>query len=254
MSIEKFRYKGFTINIEQDLDSESPFTSTGWLSCYPPMYVHHSSGGTEYGLDLYLPELTREQIKANAQAIAKCCEEKSLLRLTTNCCYQSREAYRSVSTSRHCYYSNAVEMVNDAISGYFEELNTTDKLEFLVSVYRWQGIVALSTSRNGYVQSAWTELLIVATPEWLKETGAVIDKPDDLESYADLYAAWAFGDVYGFVIPETDDSCWGFYGSDHRDSGLLEHAENSIDCTIARNQENQKAFDICTLAQYGGTA
>ena len=38
------------------------------------------------------------------------------------------------------------------------------------------------------------------------------------------FSDWANGEVYGWINEETDDSCWGFYGSDHVASGLMESA------------------------------
>lgn len=60
-----------------------------------------------------------------------------------------------------------------------------------------------------------------------------------LRGTIDLYGAWAWGDCYGYIIErvhldddgDVDDelteeleSCWGYYGSDHGDSGLEESA------------------------------
>jgi len=49
-------------------------------------------------------------------------------------------------------------------------------------------------------------------------------------------------EVYGYKITKNGydpedmetDSWWGFYGDDHEESGLLEHARNAIDCHIAQ--------------------
>ena len=38
--------------------------------------------------------------------------------------------------------------------------------------------------------------------------------------------------TYYYNIDEVDDSCGGFLGYDHKESGLLEYAENAIDCHI----------------------
>ena len=49
-----------------------------------------------------------------------------------------------------------------------------------------------------------------------------------LRGEVETYDQYLRGDVYGFrklVDGEEVDSCWGFYGSDHRDSGLFEAAE-----------------------------
>lgn len=39
------------------------------------------------------------------------------------------------------------------------------------------------------------------------------------------------GNVYGYKIEETGDSCWGFYG-DPEKSGIIDEAKASIDCHI----------------------
>jgi len=48
-----------------------------------------------------------------------------------------------------------------------------------------------------------------------------------LKGEVETYDQYLRGEVYGFrklVDGEEVDSCWGFYGSDHRDSGLFENA------------------------------
>ena len=39
-----------------------------------------------------------------------------------------------------------------------------------------------------------------------------------MEGEVEVYDNYLTGAVYGFVIEETDDSCWGFYGYDHEKS------------------------------------
>jgi hypothetical protein len=66
-----------------------------------------------------------------------------------------------------------------------------------------------------------------------------------MQSEVKTYDQFLTGMVFGFNIEPTDknksiecdDSCWGFYGSDHKESGLLEMAENSIDCSIKQYKE-----------------
>lgn len=56
----------------------------------------------------------------------------------------------------------------------------------------------------------------------------------------EIYDHYLTGAVYGYNIEpinpanaiECDDSCWGFYGYDHRASGLLEMAQDAVDCAI----------------------
>jgi len=42
-----------------------------------------------------------------------------------------------------------------------------------------------------------------------------------------------------YNIEETDDSCGGFLGSNHEESGLMEYAKNSIDCEINSRIKNK---------------
>lgn len=58
-----------------------------------------------------------------------------------------------------------------------------------------------------------------------------------LEEEIELYNTWGSGDVYGYVVRETEDSVWGFYGSDFEKSGLLEDARGSIDYDLSRKAE-----------------
>ena len=48
-----------------------------------------------------------------------------------------------------------------------------------------------------------------------------------LQAEVSLYDDYVQGNVYGFRVLDGDneiDSCWGFYGYDHKESGLLEAA------------------------------
>lgn len=138
----------------------------------------------------------------------------------------------------------------------------------LVELYKLLDIPAYTATVRGYCQGDWAELLVVYTPEaaarygdradvWTKwRAEAETRQWDNSKAKTDwvhaqvseeicrptieLYASWAFGDVYGYVIdmridaptPEDNpdewtegvESCWGFYGRDHRESGLGEAA------------------------------
>ncbi len=110
------------------------------------------------------------------------------------------------------------------------------------------GTPHLVTEVHGYSQGDWTKLLIVATPEAVKEfrpSATPEELAEDMANQAKLYKAWAFGDVYGYVVEartgepfETEDdeweeipdgSCWGFYGSDFDWSGLEDAAMEVVD-------------------------
>jgi hypothetical protein len=63
----------------------------------------------------------------------------------------------------------------------------------------------------------------------------------------ETYDNYLSGSVFGYQIKETEedeilDSCWGFYGYNHEQSGLLEYAKNAIDYHI--EQENKKQTQL----------
>lgn len=58
-----------------------------------------------------------------------------------------------------------------------------------------------------------------------------------LESEIDLYNLYLNGEVYGFIFHDENNeeinSCWGFFGSDYRTNGILDHVNLSPgDCIV----------------------
>ena len=53
-----------------------------------------------------------------------------------------------------------------------------------------------------------------------------------LEGEVETYSQYVEGDVYGFQIVDEDDnivdSCYGFYGSDHKENGMLDHIDHEL--------------------------
>ena len=139
-------------------------------------------------------------------------------------------------------------LLRDYFSEALSNVSDSDKLETLSSLYDLAGIPNLCTSSHGYSQGDYAELLIVATPEAMAQFGwkakrAAADIAKDLQAQADLYSAWAWGDVYGYICErapldpedrgdsdawEEFDSCWGYYG-DADKSGLAEAALAAIE-------------------------
>jgi len=233
MCEETENYRGFDIEIMHDQTPMNPWTDTDGE---PPIIVLGDRDWIQcYGIDLAVPELTRDQIKAHIDDIKRETDTRSLMNLI--------EEWAGHYLSN---YTDAAEAINEALYRYADNLSKSDRLEFLAAVYSWQGIAALCTSRRGYCQGDYRELLIVATPEWAEQVGAPSEThAAQLEAAADLYGWWAFGDVYGYNI-ETDDgehvgSVWGFYGPDHDKSGLLYYAHGDIDAYIDQQRKAKAA-------------
>lgn len=229
-------YRGYIINIHQDTGPSNPWED--W-DCLPPIIVQTPTYGYTrdqrgYG-DTPFPVLSKAQISQHAKALCEQTGTSSLLNLITEHNPYGRTEYSA---------SEAVEAVNDALGRYKECLSQADLLPFLQKMNEWAGIQSLQTTVTGYSQGAWADILITITPEFLKEAGFPPGHKfteDEIQSYADLYAAWAYGDVYSYITEdqagEEIDSCGGFYGSDHEKSGLVESATSEINYYIAYKQK-----------------
>lgn len=224
-------YRGYTIRAIYDETAENPWES--W-DCNPPIIIHGNRYHKEYG-NLPTIELTRQQVKDNLPEILSMLELASI--------FETRGSPQYTYPEQRPFYCshNSIEIINELLEEYFGDLSDRDRLEFLETLYAWKGIPALTTSVSGYSQGDYAELLIVASPEWAEKTGATITAPEQLQPSADLYAAWAFGDIYGYIVEDPEgeeiDSCWGYYGADFNKSGLIDAATGAIDYEIERRME-----------------
>ena len=131
----------------------------------------------------------------------------------------------------------------DALRSWFEDaIGNEDESKLLDTyeqLYKLLGIPCYKTTSRGHCGGDWAEVIVVATPGARAQFGCEEVAESDLESTADLYFAWAWGDVYGYVVEKPvfdedgdvvdwddvpDGACWGYYGDDHTKSGLEEAA------------------------------
>jgi len=111
-------------------------------------------------------------------------------------------------------------------------------------------------SSRGYSQGDYAYVLIVLTDKFFKDTGCDRKNSEDiLKGTRELFDAWAWGDVYGFIIEECKsyakvpaeefkygsmdnvefeeeweeiDSCWGFYGDKWMENGMSDHIPEEL--------------------------
>lgn len=110
----------------------------------------------------------------------------------------------------------------------------------------------LDAQSNGYCQGDSAQVFLAATPEWLDKTGVSPENAEAaLKGTLAEYSAWAWGDVYGVASicrPDGEEidggSCWGFYGSDHKESGLLDFAESCVTADIAMLTKSEEDFPV----------
>lgn len=116
-----------------------------------------------------------------------------------------------------------------------------DYLEALAALYRLANMAADTFQRNGYSQGDSVFGLIVHTLEWRERVGFNGDAARDMESGANTFGAWCWGDIYGFTVGNDEEgedmeSCGGFYGFDvEHMAGEIAHMVNAILDTRATN-------------------
>lgn len=233
-TIQVGKYK---IEFEQDTDSENPYTA--WDGNAPAMWVsleRHAGNIKEYGdFPDFFDTVSRHWISQNWRKIAK------VLNLSESEHDKEARAHaadygQSLSESRFDLFQDALgEKSGNSWSA------ALDYMEALRELYTLAGVPAETFQRDGYSQGDSVYGLIVLTKKWAQQVGWNPDRLQDLaackkdmESQADVYGAWAFGDVYGYTVTDSagEDviSCWGFYGNSLEDSGLADHLLNDIEC------------------------
>ena len=227
-------YKGYTIEIENDTNATNPFTDWDFeplLFVLNDGQLSYYEGNEHHTSHYYAPDLTREEARQH---------------------WREFTGFTSIFDFMRCYHYIQDDTFEGFLNGYINDqiqhnCTESEKLEWLNKVFTAKGWPCKLSSSQGYSQSCYAEVLVVLTPEWFKSTGCNPgdDHEPTLQGTIDLYTAWAWGDVYGYVIkksnecehchhdePEEVDSCWGFYGDDHEKSGLLSQARSIIDCEV----------------------
>lgn len=247
---EEIEYKGFKIRIENDESPENPFEA--W-DCEPPLLAFNCDYGRG-SLTAYqgAPENLRDFIRLLPDA----CFERGKRVELANAFGVSMKALAEMwrenpgDDFQEVFYLclRDEKDMSDTPHGWREAGEWFDTVETLM---KWAGITCHNGQSNGYSQRESTLVLVLATPEWIEETGV---QPENLEAVCkdafDLYGAWAWGNVYGIAeisSPEGLDveggPCWGFYGTDHEKSGLMDSARASIDSFIKTQEAMAEAFE-----------
>jgi len=235
--LDTIEYKNCKILIHQDETPENPFES--W-DCEPPLLTYY---GGRHGYFKAYGEI--EDLRDIIAIIPDSCFERGERmklfkeyisdRFTRFTLREFAGDIQSNGSFKDAFCSILVEYFNDTPSNW---RNATEWMELAESLLSLAGITCYQGQSNGYSQGDSTLVLAIATPNWLKTSGvAKRNESSAMKCAFDLYSAWAWGDVYGYTLEDENgdeliDSCWGFYGSDHQESGLLEGAQNAIDCHL----------------------
>jgi len=215
-------YKGFEIEIHLDSDYANPFDD--WDGEFPLMY----KGGRNMGekdfsngdIDRYLCNyLSDNQITRHMSKILTLIE------------YWKGDFDRYYPLGEWTK-SERQDILKDKLCDWINK-----SLDNRASFCSEFGIKHYHDSSTGYSQGDYADVFICWTPEFGKITGHEYEDVTDkgLKGTKKLFDAWAWGDVYGYNIEDLKHglgSCWGYYGDDMEENGLIEAARNDIDCHL----------------------
>lgn len=233
MKTDSIQYRDCTIQIHIDQSPENPFEM--W-DCEPPIVTFYDRSVKAYG---DAPETMRDVLRLLPSSFWQRGERVKMVRefLTISLADFVRDYLREWGNFQDAFQRALEDEMGETPHGW---RSAQQWFEMAESFLKRAGIPCLYEQSNGYSQGDSSLCLVVLTPEWFKKTGANSEHAEAICKDAfDLYSAWAWGDVYGYTCEdengdEIDEaSCWGFYGSDHEQSGLLESARERIECHLA---------------------
>jgi hypothetical protein len=256
MNTETLEYKGYKIEVAQDEYAENPFKA--W-DCEPPLLAFYGDRHGDLSTYQDAPATIGEVIRLMPAACFQRGQRVALIKALLNCTLKEfAEVVREYGDVQSAFIQLAGEQVGTVPEGWRSAIEWFDMAKSLLN---WAGIPCLNTQSNGYCQGDSTLLLVILTPDWVKTVGASPEhNASNLQGAADLYSAWAWGDVYGVSTIHTpsesedeqgeeieDGSCWGFYGQDHEKSGLMDHARNAIDWHIKNKAQAALNEPACLI-------
>lgn len=231
---DTFVIEGYTVTVETYDAPENPFEA---FDCEPPLLVY-SEILTKYGNVPDIGDLVGmipDEVFARGNRV-------KLIKENMNCSLYDfalnkrhyGESFRD-AFAREC----SEQCPEPGFRGWVSSIAHCEMLEFLCGL---AGVPCFHKQSNGYSQGHSALVMAFATKEWAEMVGAPAESHvAQCEGACDLYGYWAWGDVYGISSIEDPDgneipdgSVWGFYGSDHEKSGLVDSAKNSIGCHIER--------------------
>lgn len=245
MITETISYNGCKILVHVDESPENPFTSWG---CEPALLVYSDRHATSYN---GAPETLRGVLHILPAETWKRGKRQAFLKEFLSPHFTMREIAEE-SRRFGCLF----DAVDGLLSGQFDSAplgwrSAQEWFQLAEDMLNFCGVAAVCEESTGDCQGDIALCLAIATPEWLKITGAPQDDTlkGQLEGAIELYGNWAWGRVYGFTLEnsegeEMQGSCWGFYGYDHDKSGLLEAAQGEIDSELAKEAER-----LATMAE-----
>lgn len=258
MHSETITYKGYKAEIHTEEGPENPFEA--W-DCEPPLLTYY--GGRHGYAKRYngAPETIREVLYLLPAETWERGKRMEFLKEFVRPLYSWREIAETIRE-----YGSLFDAVDELFSSSAGRTpgdwgNACNWFDFVESLLKRAGVPCLYDHSTGYCQGDVTLCLVVLTPEWIEKVGCAPEHQESqLKAAIDLYSAWAWGDVYGVSsitapgpVDEDGDetegeeveegSCWGYYGSDHEKSGLMEHVRSTVDWHIEKQAKEAQYLE-----------
>lgn len=231
-AIETIEYRGFNINVYPDDDPAinpiDDWDMLGKMACWHNRYT-----------------LGHEQPDCNPQ------EFMQQLAIDADPYNENRIDYWESGPGwvslQNTYTSDAVDQCEKRVDRLIEKAIIQNYIMLPLYLYDHSGITISTGPFSCPWDSGQIGYIYVSIKDVLKEFNRKkMSKKlrqkviDILNSEVNSYDHYLTGSVYGYMIEpanenneiECDDSCWGFLGYDHKESGLLEMAKDAIDCAI----------------------
>lgn len=223
----------YTVTIKRELystespwdwwDGLAPYVSAGDRQGDKPTY----SRDFPNPVDLY-SGIDRERMKKVCRSIA------AMLADEVDSSYTPAQLYREARESLGYYH--AADMADSMHDIAESLLYSRNPLPLWAAAFAAMDWPYLDTCSTGYSQGDYIDILFVIPPREQTKWGIPEGKESDaLEHARKLFGYWAWGDVYGYVIEDSEgehiDSCWGFYTDSpdtDEESGLLESIRENM--------------------------
>ena len=231
MSYSTEEYKGYTIKIEYDEDTQNPRTewdSAGTMVCWHSRYN--------------LGDMESNGLKGRehrSYPISKNYSEP--IDLLYELAGIDREEYQEQQYEEVGEYN---DMSRADLFKVIEEKGTIIKGLFL---YDHSGIT-ISTGRFSCPWDSGQVGWIYITKDKIEKEGWTPEQADKyLEGEVEVYDNYLTGEVYGFRIEDADgeeiESCWGYYGNDGKED-MIQECKQTIDRLVKKQEERNLLLGI----------
>jgi len=236
--IEVIDYKGYQINIHSDFDPMNPRTEFDNLGTIISFHNHYDLG------DKHNYSNAREAFTDLAVMADPTVESKLEY-------WESGRGWASIARLPKAGImsdENQKDIILKAIEQHYIMLN--------LYLYDHSGITIRTSPFSCPWDSGKVGFVYISKEKakkeysWKKMTKKRIEQIKTyLNCEIETYDQYLTGDVYGYIVSNEEDdhihSCWGYFGHDWEENGLLEAAKGEIDYELSKEFEVLQFINNC---------